>query len=286
MNILLAIDFSDSSELAVSEVGIRPWPRGSKICVLSVVDATSFIETPSLAQTAAAAAQSLVENAAQRLRLRGLETTTAVLHGHPRTDIPKYAKEWGANFLVVGSHGYSALTRFVMGSVAQAAVRHAPCSVEVVRAGTRNGARNETSPMKIFLATDGSECSIAAGRSVVERPWPDGTEVNVLSAISVVVPTSWYVDPLLIDELWADAEDKAQRAVREARAVLSQSRLKVITSVLRGDPRVLIVDQSTEWNADLVVLGSHGRRGLTRMFLGSVSETVVAHARCSVDVIR
>jgi nucleotide-binding universal stress UspA family protein len=254
--------------------------------LLSVVESAHFITVPTLIQDATEAAQALVKSAAARLASCGLDTTTAVIQGHARSSIVEYAEGWGADFVIVGSHGHGAFARLLLGSVAQAVVRHAPCSVEVVRAAIPESARTRRA-MRILLGTDGSDCSIAAARSVAERPWPEGSEVSVLSAVHVVEPpTGWYVDSKSIDRLRSEADEQAQQSLADARKILVPAGLKVMTALLRGDPRAVIVDQAKEWNADLLVLGSHGRRGLTRMFLGSVSEAVVTHAHCSVEVIR
>jgi nucleotide-binding universal stress UspA family protein len=286
MNILLAIDSSVGSMDAVSEVAARPWPEHTAVHILSVVETGHFITVPALIQSATEAAQALVKNAADRLSSCGLDISTAVIQGHARTSIVEYAEGWGADFVIVGSHGHGAFARLLLGSVAQAVVRHAPCSVEVVRAVAYERAR-ATRGLKILLATDGSDCSIAAARSVAGRPWPEGSEVNLLSAVYVVVPPDgWHVDPKLVDLLWSEAEDQAHQAVADARKILVPAGLKVTTTLLRGDPRGVIIDQAKEWSARLIVLGSHGRRGLSRMFLGSVSEAVVTKAHCSVEVIR
>jgi nucleotide-binding universal stress UspA family protein len=286
MNILLAIDSSVGSDDAVNEVATRPWPEHTLVHLLSVVESAHFITVPTLIQDATEAAQALVKSAAARLASCGLDTTTAVIQGHARSSIVEYAEGWGADFVIVGSHGHGAFARLLLGSVAQAVVRHAPCSVEVVRAAIPESARTRRA-MRILLGTDGSDCSIAAARSVAERPWPEGSEVSVLSAVHVVEPpTGWYVDSKLIDRLRSEADEQAQQSLADARKILVPAGLKVMTALLRGDPRAVIVDQAKEWNADLLVLGSHGRRGLTRMFLGSVSEAVVTHAHCSVEVIR
>jgi len=62
--------------------------------------------------------------------------------------------------------------------------------------------------------------------------------------------------------------------------------MKAEGAVLKGSQRDRIVEESKAWGADLIVVGSHGRRGLTRYLLGSVSEAVAMHAHCSVEVIR
>ena len=87
--------------------------------------------------------------------------------------------------------------------------------------------------------------------------------------------------PELEDRL-PQAHEVAERAAK----TLSSAGFRVTTSVTTGDARSVILDAASEWNADLIVLGSHGRAGLGRFLLGSVSEAVARHARCSVQIVR
>jgi nucleotide-binding universal stress UspA family protein len=79
---------------------------------------------------------------------------------------------------------------------------------------------------------------------------------------------------------------QADQLVKSVGERLRKTGLKVETEVSNGDPRSVIVDQAEEWSADLVVVGSHGYTGLKRFLLGSVAQSVVSHAPCSVEVIR
>jgi nucleotide-binding universal stress UspA family protein len=143
--------------------------------------------------------------------------------------------------------------------------------------------------MKILLAVDGSEYSAEAVESVAARPWPPGTTVRVLSSVERVVPPA--------AEVWYDAggslerarEDLTKRADRLAAGFAERLRaggLTAETAVRDGDPRSVIVDEAGGWGADLVVVGSHGYTGLKRWLLGSVAQSVVSHAPCSVEVVR
>jgi nucleotide-binding universal stress UspA family protein len=287
MNILLAIDHSGASDNAVSEVVARPWPSTTKICVLSVVDPPNVMVIPSLVQSATEAAQALVKNAADRLIGRGFDTSTHVILDHPRTAIMEYAEQWGADLIVVGSHGQSGIIRFLMGSVAQAAVRHAQCSVEVVRT-TIYDKPADGRAMKILLATDGSEFSAAAARSVAERPWPEGSTIKVISVAEVALPViePGYIDSTLMDSMRKETTRYSREAVLAAERIISEAELKVSGSVLTGLAKGVIVDEAKDWGADLIVVGSHGLRGITRVLIGSVAEAVAMHAHCSVEVIR
>lgn len=143
--------------------------------------------------------------------------------------------------------------------------------------------------MKILLAVDGSEYSADAVREVAERPWPTGTTVRVLSAVEAITPPA--------PELWYDAGGSLERARQEMRKSAEQltagvseklgaSGLTAETSVRDGDPRAVIVDEAKDWGADLIVVGSHGYTGVKRWLLGSVAQSVVSHAPCSVEVVR
>lgn len=150
--------------------------------------------------------------------------------------------------------------------------------------------------MKILLATEGSECSVAAERSVASRPWPIGTVFKILcveelaptpipvevSSLAAIYPAS------LLEELVTRARARAVAASEGARKMLTQTGLTVLAqnSNPPGDPRFVILDTAKTWQADLIVLGSHGRHGMDRFLMGSVAESVAVHAHCSVVVVR
>ena len=286
MRLLVAIDSSPSSEVVLKEVAERLWPNPSAICVINVLDLFAF---PSgvggvgpVTDAEARAANVLVEDAAKRLAREGIEVTTAVTEGYPPTSIVAYASEWPADFIVVGSHGHSGISRFLLGSVAQSVVRGAHCSVEIVRDRSAPGRTG----MRVLLATDGSEHSAAAARSVASRPWPDGTELKLVCSVKVIVPAAdpWFsgdAGPLLEEH-----SRQAREYLAAGEKMMREAGLKASSAVLTDGAKASIVDEARDWGADLVVLGSHGRRGLNRILMGSVSEAVAMHAPCSVEVIR
>lgn len=294
MKVLLAIDSSGASDYVIAEAVSRPWPPGTVFCVQCVVDVWTLNGMPELVQQAKHAAKSLVTAAAEELGRSSHEVVSETHVGVPRTSIPEYAKEWGANLVMIGARRSTALTRFLLGSVAQGVLRTAPCSVEIVRPSPR-GVSASSRGMKILVGADGSNCSQEATHSVADRPWPPETLVQVASVREPVIPESELTvsfDPLypadLIDELQERERCRAEVALTTARRILSSAGLKLCDSsgTLFGDPRAILVDEAKSWGADLVVVGSHGRHGLDRVFLGSVSESVAMHAHCSVEVIR
>jgi nucleotide-binding universal stress UspA family protein len=295
MKVLIAIDSSPASQRLLEEAAARPWPKDTAFCIANAVDVGRFAELPALIDDAKRESEQILEAGAAVLARASHVATTEVLVGSPRKVISAHASEWGADLILVGSHGHRAIGRFLLGSVAQGILRTSGCSVEIVRYPTE-GRAPSSHPMKILLATDGSECSLAAARSVIARPWPAGTVVRVLgveelvtvdmpmeaSSLASIYPAS------LLDKLVADARALATGAVEGAREMLLQAGMKVLdrAPIPVGDPRVVVSDQAQAWPADLIVLGSHGRRGLDRFLMGSVAESVAVHAQCSVEVIR
>jgi len=288
VKLLIAIDSSKGSQAAMDAVSARPWPAGTTAEVLSVVEPAHLWTMSITSEEAKRRARELVERGSHQLQSAGLAATGVVATGDPKTVILDQLAETGADLAVVGSHGVSAVARFLLGNVAAAVIRHAPCSVEIVRAPRPGGVR------KILFATDGSDCSKAAAASIASRPWPAGIEIRVLSVVEYYLPTvqALLEPPLIpsseIPQLREDAMKHAQEAVAEAVQNLSPTGAQISESisVLLKNPNAIILDEAAAWGADLIVLGSHGRRGIDRFLMGSVAESVATHAGCSVEVIR
>ena len=143
--------------------------------------------------------------------------------------------------------------------------------------------------MKILLAVDGSEYSAAAAEAVAARPWPSGTTVRVLSAVERVVPPAaeiWYDAGGSLERTRQELTKHADQLTAGVAETLRAAGLTAKAAVRDGDPRSVIVDEAEAWDADLIVVGSHGYTGLKRWLLGSVAQSVVGHAPCSVEVVR
>jgi nucleotide-binding universal stress UspA family protein len=145
MKILLAVDGSQCSDAAVAEVARRPWPAGSEVRIISVaewpalpalqdslplhlkedLEKSSLRHAEGIAERAIAA---LCENESQDLPI-----SKAITIDSPKDAIIEEAEAWGADLIVVGSHGYRGYKRFLLGSVSQAVAAQAKCSVEIVR---------------------------------------------------------------------------------------------------------------------------------------------------------
>ena len=152
MKILLATDGSPCSERAVEEVARRPWPADSQVRVVSVVEPPAplvsepymgavgyFEEAERLKRKQAV---EVLERVTMKLcggaESAGLQVSTEVLTGSPKRVLVEEAENWGADLIVVGSHGYKSWERMLLGSVSQAVAAHAECSVEIVRCGNKS----------------------------------------------------------------------------------------------------------------------------------------------------
>jgi nucleotide-binding universal stress UspA family protein len=142
--------------------------------------------------------------------------------------------------------------------------------------------------MKILLAVDGSPYSDAAVTEVASRPWPAGSIIRLLVAVQLYTPpaSEFALGGVAMEDVTSQRRTAAVQLTSRIADVLRKGGLEVETATRDGDPRSAIVDEASEWGADLIVVGSHGRTGLKRLLLGSVAGSVVSHAPCSVEVVR
>jgi len=144
--------------------------------------------------------------------------------------------------------------------------------------------------MKILLAIDGSACSDAAVEEVALRPWPEGSSVRVLTALEIplpLTPEGWAIPPDYFENMQTGLRKQGQNVVDRALLKLKANKTVAVDAVVvSGSPRPMILEEAESWGADLIVLGSHGYSAWKRFLLGSVSQAVVSHAKCSVEVVR
>jgi nucleotide-binding universal stress UspA family protein len=136
--------------------------------------------------------------------------------------------------------------------------------------------------MKILLAIDDSKFSQAATQAVIDQFSPQGTEVKVLNVVDLAIPIPTSYAGVFREESLKHGQETVQRAA----SLLSKAGFKAQASIEEGDPKSVIIDHARESKTDLIVMGSHGRKGLTHFLTGSVAEGVSRHAPCSVEVVR
>jgi nucleotide-binding universal stress UspA family protein len=295
MRVLVAIDGSEPAGLAVDLVADVTWPTGTEILVAQAVEtgaglfggpwpALAMVQTDRIEAEIRAEAHQTVHAARKRLARPGLSVEAVVLRGRPATAILDRARGMQADLVVVGSRGHGTIESMLLGSVSAEVVDHAPAPVLVARG-------NQT--RRVVLAWDGSSCARRAADLLSTWPIFAGSHVRVVSVADVKIPwwTGFPVDgspemlPIYIDAANASRRQHDELA-REMAAQLQSAGLAAEGDRRDGDAATEILAAAKASKADLIVMGTHGRTGLTRLVLGSVARNVLQHAACSVLIVR
>lgn len=292
MRVLLAIDGSGSSEAARQLVGSLRWPEGTIIEVVAAVEPVVY----GLPMTATPAEPKLLPNtmaeealsaalgyAVAKLKGPGRIVSRAILHGRPATMIVREADTFRAELVVVGSRGLGPLKSMILGSVSAEVVDHAPCPVLVVRQPTIGS---------VLLAVDGSPSAEAAISYVGGTRFLAGHPVEVLSVAesSTYLPPASLAEPSAWPSASGTATETATRAWAEgiaaaAARTLHADHVPARWSISEGNPPQEIIRAAEDFGCDLIVLGSRGLTGLSRVLLGSVARNVLLHTRASVLIV-
>jgi nucleotide-binding universal stress UspA family protein len=305
MKILIAYDGSSCADAALADLRRAGLPRHAEAVVLSVADvwlppddetipwtaseiSVGVQKARDRAAQAVEEARALAVQASERIRAHfpDWHVRAEACADSPARGIVKKAEEWAADLIVVGSHGRSALGRFILGSVSHKVVTAAHCSVRVARG------RLETTdaPLRIVVGVDGSPDARTAVDAIAARLWPAGSEFRV---VAVVDPKKSGAHAALMFELlrrigesaedeWVWAHEVAEGLAQLLRAagLIASARVKA------GDPKRMLVQEAEHCRADCIFVGARGLARLERFLLGSVSAAVAAQAHCSVEVVR
>ena len=194
----------------------------------------------------------------------------------------RVAEEIGATLVITASRGLSGITRMLLGSTAERVVRYAHCSVFVSRQHAKTN--------KILAATDLSNTSLVAVKHAAELAQKNSAELVVLYSLDVMPSPAMGLTvpfggipvvppPELVDRMRADA-------LAGVASIVEGLGVKAEARVVDGDAASAIIRTAEQMNADLIVIATHGRTGLARLALGSVTEKVVRGAHSSVFVVR
>ena len=207
--------------------------------------------------------------------------------GRADAEIVSLAEELSAGLVVIGSRGLGAMKRALMGSVSTSVVRHAHCPVLV----TRGGAPREGGLLTagILVGLDGSIESAAAADAAAEIAHATGSRMHVTYACSVE-PTPPYPH-IYAMERWQSEIEQAKKEARtfieeQAGRIGTETEMEVEPHLTFGEPAGDMIRLAEEVGARLIVTGSRGLGGIRRSLMGSVSDSVVRHAHCSVLVVR
>lgn len=289
MHILLATDGSKDAAAATAFLRELPLPASSKLRVMTAVSFPTFaLEPPPVREFKSSVledARRVIEEARAMLAPRGFEIETEVVIGSPKDEIPRIAREWNADLVVVGARGLGRIKRFLLGSVSLAVARHVSCPVLVVKGRARKLG-------SVLVGMDGSEDSFQALRFLLSLPLARQTKLRLLSVIEPIrYPTSapgavrGHLTRML-KEIENERRGELEKVLEKAATELEGSLTRVTRSTPTGNPADVIVAAAAAHDADLVVVGARGLGGVTRLLLGSVSEKVLGYARCPVLIVK
>ena len=304
MKLLIAYDGSSYANAALDDLPRAGLPRVAEALIMSVADV--FLP-PAASQTPELPAQ--VSAAVQRARTRA---TDAMAEAHalaqqgrahllmslpdwdvraeacadsPAWAVIKKADTWQPDVIVVGSHGRSAVSRFLLGSVSHKILTAAHGSVRV----GRSHRQTDAAPVHLLIGVDGSPDAAAAVHAVATREWPAGSAARLVTVLDARMSTAMaFMEPSADMGLEGHDDDATvwmSRTVEVMAAPLRTRGLTVSSVITEGDPKHVLLDEAEQWGADCIFVGARGLSRAERFLLGSVSSAVAARAHCSVEVV-
>jgi nucleotide-binding universal stress UspA family protein len=285
MKILATTDGSKHGKWAIEWLAEMPFAVQPVVRVLHVVD-VAIVRAPFMIQPAIVGTGRYIQSEVKRLETAaktakkesegllstlGLSGTVTTDQGAVAATIMKHAQR-GVGLLSIGARGLDALDRFMLGSISNHAIHHAPCSVLVVKESPR--------PVRhLVLAIDGSSASDKAVKFLIRNvnPTPDGQDREPIM-VTVVHAVPYFKYP--------EVKETGKMLVQRHAAKLSKSGFQIREVLRLGKPADEILTVAKQEKADLIVTGAKGLGAIRRVLLGSVSTRVVQHAHCGVLVVR
>jgi nucleotide-binding universal stress UspA family protein len=280
LNILVAYDGSDSGRNALKQaIRLQKEADGCRVRVLNVIYPfeadTEFIGTGDIHGALREAAEKILEEAREIARAEGGTIDVEIRQGLEYECIVEAADAEKCDLVVVGRRGIRRIERMLVGSVASRVIGHTERDVLVVPGGSNIGWDN------VLLATDGSEYSRMATDHAIQFTRSYGGDLSVVSVVDVN------------DEIYALAPETVERLENHAREVIDEvgnkantSEVKTFTHLREGDADEKINELAAETKADVIFMGSHGRKAIKRLLMGSVTERVIGHTRVPVFVVK
>ncbi len=226
----------------------------------------------------------------ERIADRGIAVRTRIEKGIPSEEVLAAAAAEDADIIVVGTAGKTGLAHILLGSTAERIIRTAPCPVLAVRtegSGAEPGGGSMSHPAaldRIVVPVDFSDCSVDALEYAAIVAQQAQASVQLLH---VLEPVSYGLDfTLPLSAARAQKREAVIRRLAGLVAALEAVNVKAEPLVRGGLPGDSILDAARIWSADMIVMGTHGRRGLSHAFYGSVVESVLRKSHCPVLTVR
>jgi nucleotide-binding universal stress UspA family protein len=292
MRVLIATDFSSHAEDALALVAGLEMPAGSAVRLVHVVEPLPAINAfaPSSTITLGAEGEREVITELDRkialFRDRTFVLQTALVIGRPADMIVDEAQRFHADLVVMGSRGRRRVAAALLGSVSAEVVDRAPCPVLVARGRALT---------RLILAEDGSEIAAAGADLVTNVPALRALPVHVVSVVDAPFPftaansdagPSMHAAIQAYYDSLPSLREATSRIANDRSANLRAAGVNATAEAREGDAADELIAAAAASQADGIVIGSHGRTGVSRLFLGSVARTVLFNAPCSVLIVR
>ncbi|HKT34023.1 MAG TPA: universal stress protein [Nitrospira sp.] len=297
MRIICAVDGSEYSTWGVETLKAIAGREPEHVTLIHVIDTTSFKTAETKTVSADKRAVKAMEKAGQ-LILRNAERSAKVALGQastgPRTalhrvltygpiatTIVQQARRGKADLILIGSRGLSDIKGFLLGSISRRVASMAPCSVLVVKEPL-------SALRRITLAVDDSKPSRIAAQFLRSELLPDSATVTILSSAESPVSDlgARYLSAAQLSDLMQPVIERATRLVNSFRADFVKDGMAVTTKVQMDHVIDTIIKHVESDHTDLLVAGARRLSKSERIYLGSVSETLLRHAPCSVLIAR
>jgi nucleotide-binding universal stress UspA family protein len=301
--VLVALDGSDTSHGALLLAIELNRQYKSELILCTVVDRDAalvaaqspdgpFMGLDNIIEHYDASAKQLLSEAAERTSAAGVPTTTMLLDGRPAVAIADYSKEAGADAIVMGTHGKSGLERMLLGSTAEGVLHMTTVPTFVVHQTQDATFAPAALPTvtefgRIFVAVDDSDPSDAAVAFALDLAAATRSLVLCCNAIEQgqffdrAARYGYNEGPLL-----ADLRNHAAELIEAKTKTAKDRGLTVVSVIVEGTAAEAILKAAADNDADLIVVGTHGRRGVQRFFMGSVAESVIRGSVLPVAVVR
>ena len=297
MKMMIAVDGSEFSEWSVQSLEAVASRPPDSVTLVHIVDSAALKSSARKHAAVSKQAVAAMTKAGDQVlrRLEGLarialkqagtkpHTTinTLLAHGPVADTITKLAKQKKADLLVLGSRGLSDAEHYLLGSVSRKVSALAPCPVLVVK-------RPFTTLSQVLFSADASKHTQGACRFLYQCFLPDSAHVTVLSVVHPAMTelASKYLSKDQLEQISAPKRQAAEQVVEKLRDRLLAEGYAVTTQVQVDHVTDTIIQQATASQVDLLVAGSRGLTGSERLQLGSVSETLLKYAPCSVLIVR
>ncbi len=220
----------------------------------------------------------------ERAKAAGQPITTRIEVGIPSQALQTVAQTIGADLLVVGTHGRTGLDHVLVGSTAERVVRVSPCPVLAVKADKGSAGEVATTIKRIVVPVDLSTCSLDALEYAVQFAKPLGAAITILHALE---PVAYGLDfSLSHAKEWKEQRDYLEKRLSVLSACVTAHGIQADHVLKPGLPADSIVSYVSQQGFDLMIMGTHGRRGISHVLLGSIAGAMLRHAPCPVLTVR